>query len=135
MPEEFIMQCLNEVQSMTIAEKRAFMLEKIRGTIVSIAEDSGYAKHRWKVGQTPNRVIQPVCRHCFQLCYNVGNTFVDDIVKCIKNKEHVTGEKPLSDTTRTYSDVTGIDFIQRIAKFAANRGLVSVILNCRLYLF
>ena len=63
------------------------------------ASEKGYTEHNWKVGVPPNIVIENVCRTCFRICCHISHSYVDNVIKEIRNEFASTVDAPSSDKT------------------------------------
>eukprot|EP01041_Mallomonas_annulata_P013585 gene13585-28845_t len=112
--------CLSETAGLDMRSKREYMMDKIRSTITNrdLQGEGGYARHNWKVGVAPTTVIDGVCRRTFRVCYNIGHTYVDEIVRGIKHME-MNSEPLLNDKTKVSSA-----YAENFVKMALIRGII-----------
>lgn len=75
--------CLNEIHGTSHAEKKVYILEKIR-SCVKTKHDSGFISFAWQVGVSPAPRALNVCRRCFMNMYCCSHGYVDGIVKNLK---------------------------------------------------
>lgn len=115
-----VKDCLLEVHNLNIQQKREYLMEKIRGTILNpelLKEEKRYCRHNWKIGVAPKRVVENVCRTAFQLAYGIGKSYIEVIVRSIKDFE-VNLEPPLDDRA-----VISSHYEYLFIKMAEDRGL------------
>ena len=67
---------------------------------------------QFKVGQRPKRVMN-CCKTLFKNCYNVGNTYINEIVSQIKTDDIIAAGIP---TSRSTQDDVHLKSILRLAK-------------------
>lgn len=77
--------CIDEIIGMSQAEKKQYLLEKIRGCINGRHEGSGYMIFSWTVGVAPRPSAVNVCRACFINSYDCSHGFIESLVRDIKD--------------------------------------------------
>ena len=110
--------CTQELHGMGAAEKKIYLLEKIRNC-ASHTHESGYISFNWVVGVAPNVEVRNVCRKCFRNAYSCSSGYIDNIVRDMKDNVR-SYDRGASDTTASKS---GKVFTVHLEQFAANYGV------------
>lgn len=103
---------------MAQAEKKIYLLEKVRGCVKTIHSDSGYLSFAWKVGVSPRPCAVNVCRTCFLNVYECSHGLVENIVRDIKD-----GIRSYDRPTSASSGRVNLTFIGHLERLASHFGL------------
>lgn len=109
--------CLAEVRGMKFAEKKIYLLEKVRSCVKTV-HDSKYVSFNWKVGVAPAPSACNVCRKCFMAAYDCSHGYIDAIVRDMKDGVRCY-EKGSSDKSSRIS----LNFTSHLEQLASHFGV------------
>ena len=74
--------CREKIKFMTKQERKEFLFREVSSCIIKVT-DMGSYKIRYAFGPLGSRVV--VCKKAFQYLYDIGKTYMDTLIKHIKN--------------------------------------------------
>lgn len=106
--------CLNELHGMTQAEKKFYILEKVR-RCVKTKHESGFISFSWQVGVAPAPRALNICRKCFTNMYCCSHGYLDGIVRDLKGG--------VRSYDRPSAGRTSLNFMSHLENLAAFHGV------------
>ena len=70
--KEIVLRCLTEREEMTRRERKDYLRNLVRNSIISIDRTGSgalYSKFNWKVGDVSQGQVEGVCKNCLCSCY------------------------------------------------------------------